>query len=256
MYKMVSFGGVTLPTRMTTDDLSTGSADNSLQRTVGGVFDLAQGERRLPLVRTVTHEGMYAASSAASLYTQVQALRNMLGTKAHLVRRRYDGAEQWTEARLQSIEQPITVEEHFAFAANIRAVFAVAGAAWRASTTTARTVAIGQGLTLATVNNSGTEPVSDAILTITATTSITSLSIELGNAHLSYTATIQAGDTLVIDCGALTVVNDGVGDYDHLVLSSNHALAGWLELAPGNNDIQITATGTGSLQIAFYEQFI
>lgn len=256
MYKILSFGGVSLPSRMAVDDLSTGSAESSIQRTLGGTFDLARSERRLPLVRSVVHEGMYTAQSAAALYTQVQALRGMLGKKAQLIRRRHDGANQWTEARLLGIDEPIRVEEHFAHVANIRATFAVAGAVWRSATTTASTIAIGQGLTLATIANGGLEPVSDAILTITAITSITSLSIELGDAHISYTATIQAGETLIINCGTLSVINDGVGDYDHLVLEADHTVSGWLELAPGSNGITITANGTGTLGIEFYEQFI
>lgn len=256
MYKIVRFGAVALPSRMATDDLSTGQVENSLQRTLGGVYDLAAGERRRPQVRTLVHEGMYAAASAAALYSAVQPLRSMIGKKASLIRERHDGVEQWTEARLMGVDQPIAVADHFAHVANIRATFAIAGAVWRAMSTTSQAVAVGQGLTLATVANGGTEPVGDAILIITAATSITSIGLALGDAHFAFAATIQAGNSLVIDCGALSVTNDGVGAYDDLVLEADHAIGGWLELAPGSNDLEITANGAGTLDIIFYEQYI
>lgn len=57
----------------------------------------------------------------------------------------------------------------------------------------------------------GSAPVSDWVLTITATTnSITDITITLGTHTLTWLGTIAASKALVIDAGACTVKNDGV----------------------------------------------
>lgn len=59
----------------------------------------------------------------------------------------------------------------------------------------------------------GNAPVSDWVLTITATTnSITDITITLGPNTLTYTGTIAAGQALVIDASDFTVENNGSDD--------------------------------------------
>jgi hypothetical protein len=77
---------------------------------------------------------------------------------------------------------------------------------WRATTDTTETVS-GTPNALAL----GSAPVSDWVLTITATTnSITDVTVTLGPDTLTWTGTIAAGQALVISAAAFTVKNNGV----------------------------------------------
>lgn len=95
-------------------------------------------------------------------------------------------------------------------------------------------------------NNRGNFPVTDAVFTVIAGgAAITHLEIEGGGAHLIFKDTIAAGKALVIDCGNLTVENDGVNAYTTAAfeLGANHAIDTWCRFAPGETTITITWTG-------------
>ena len=85
-------------------------------------------------------------------------------------------------------------------------VFVCSDPLWRATSNTTETIN-GTPNTCAL----GNAPVSDWVLTITATTnSITDITITLGPNTLTWTGTISAGQALVIDASAYTVKNNGV----------------------------------------------
>jgi|GEM_PF-2187983 len=58
---------------------------------------------------------------------------------------------------------------------------------------------------------------------------------------------MKVGRSLVVDCGARTVLNDGANAYSALTLLGNRAT--WLTLTEGDNELEITAAGTGPLEI-------
>jgi hypothetical protein len=112
------------------------------------------------------------------------------------------------------------------------------------------------------VPNNGNIDVEDCIITVTAqTSSITNLVIErISQAaiheHLIYTGTILATKSLVIDCGAGSVKNDGVGDSAHFSRGADHKYDGWFKLESGSNVIQVISTGggaTSSIEFNFYD---
>lgn len=89
-----------------------------------------------------------------------------------------------------------------------RLSFFCADPLWRATSTTNEAIT-GTPNAIAL----GTAPVSDWVLTITATTnSITDITITLGPDTLTYTGTIAAGQALVIDASDHTVENNGTDD--------------------------------------------
>ena len=95
-----------------------------------------------------------------------------------------------------------------------------------------------------TVTNGGNGTVRNAVITIVAgSAAITALTIASGDTDIDWTGTLASGDALVIDCGAKSILNDGANAYSGFAYGSNHALAGWLELPPGDTDIVITKTG-------------
>jgi len=108
------------------------------------------------------------------------------------------------------------------------------------------------------VTNGGNAVVRNAVITVTAGgTPITALNIsKSGETDLSYSGTIPSGQSVVLDCGALSVKNNGFADYAHLAVGANHKIDGWLRLDPGINSIVVTRTGGGglsSITVQFYE---
>jgi len=56
----------------------------------------------------------------------------------------------------------------------------------------------------------------------------------------TYTGVVPAGSQLVIDCGARSVRNAGIGDYNGLTFDSTHRTSEWMILEPGVNMIVYT----------------
>lgn len=104
-----------------------------------------------------------------------------------------------------------------------------------------------------TVTTNGTA-ITRPVITITAGGSnITSVTIEnLTTGQLmSYSGTILAGNSLVIDCTALTVLNNNVDDFAHISNDTE------VDLLPGANQFRITSAATGgTARIDAYDRFI
>jgi len=95
-----------------------------------------------------------------------------------------------------------------------------------------------------TVTNGGNGVCRDAIITITAgAANITALTIATGYTDIDWTGTLVAGNALVLDCGAKSILNNGVNAYSGFSYGAVHTLSGWLELPPGDTAITITFTG-------------
>lgn len=78
-----------------------------------------------------------------------------------------------------------------------------------------------------------------------------SITIGVGDAYLEFYGAITGGQSLVIDTGTFSVTNNAVDAYDDFELGSLHALEGWLELEPGDNDCAIDVLGTPNYSITF-----
>jgi hypothetical protein len=77
-----------------------------------------------------------------------------------------------------------------------------------------------------------------------------------GGESLTFGGTIAANKSLVIDCGTMQVLNDGVDAYDDLTLSPTADMAAWFTLQPGDNEITVTFTGGGTgrqIDFLYYE---
>lgn len=99
--------------------------------------------------------------------------------------------------------------------------------------------------------NAGNTLVRDLLITVHAGSSaITALAVQNAESgqvsHISFDGSLAAGEELVIDCGALSVLNDGDDAWADLALESDHAIDEWLRLAPGDNTITVTFTGGGT----------
>ena len=101
------------------------------------------------------------------------------------------------------------------------------------------------------VPNGGNCTVINANITISVPaggTPITNLVITVpGISSFAYSGTIAANTSLIIDCGAQSVMNNGIGDLAHFTLHPTaHLIDDWLRLEPGNNTMAVTLTGGGA----------
>ena len=283
-YRIYQFGTTPLPPAMTEDDLSTGTTESTLVDSVGGVFDAWGLKRRLPRRQTITVRGMYERtdngrfpdgqplyligelgdhivdhlgnriivdSPALSIRRNADLLKAQEGAVQFLYRLRdEDSLVQWKLARLLKVGNIRTIDDAGAIT-NIEAIFETAMAAWRAQ---ALTTVSGALPALLSLYNANSIPVSDAILRITASGAITSVTIAGTGIDLTWTGAMTTGQILSIDCGNQIVRVDSTDAYTGLVRGGGHTAIGWLPIATGTSILSVTANGPGTATITFYEQ--
>lgn len=287
-YRNTTFDGINLPAAMPEDDLGTGPAQSTLVDSLAGSVDFLGGNRYYPKRHPIRHTGLYvgqttylvdeagnnivdeagnyivmSGSDAAHLRAQVDAITSQIGRRGELRRRREtDRAEQLKLARLLSIGHIHTVRD-VGRIAKVDLAFEAVGTPWRSVTATTITSSLtANATTSVAVSTVGEEEVRDARLTITATSVITIVTIALSSVSgihaFTYTGTIAAGQKLIIDCGAMTVQNNGADAYSGFALSATHTAPGWLTLATSTvNYVSVTLVGGGgTLDVVFYDQWM
>jgi len=265
--ELYRFGAVDLP--LYNPRLEGGSAPSQVATVTladGRVWDAIGGERaRAALPYMLNYEGLAAADDAAALQTTLAALFGMRGKRAKLYRRLLSdkNAIQWAWARLTRVPMPSgpsgqTTHIPLSFQFDILST-------WRGHYHTRWTLNNGyflnDGLYLndgefvetmsgasphvITVTNAGNGICYDPVITITAGAApITALTIATaGGTDIDWTGNIAIGDSLVIDCGAKSIKDDGVNAYVGFSYGGSHTANGWLELPPGDTAITIYRTG-------------
>lgn len=283
-YRITAFGAVSLPDAMLEDDLSTARVASSLTGTLGGVVDIygprqrAAGKQEIEVsglyvgeVRyLVSHAGdqlvdhagnsLIAESGRRWLRQQVELLRGMVGRRDQLWRRRDDdGAMHWRTARLLGVEMEQDTDRWAAEVAQVKARFETAQGAWRGAAAVVNTVSLQSNVSRTeTMQILGNAPVEDSVITLTATGTITSLRVRVTALGIDWTwaGSLTAGQTLTVDCGALTVRKAGADAYSGFTLNAGHTAAGWLPLAVGSNAVLLLATGPGTVTISHFDQWL
>lgn len=267
MYTLTEFDGLALPLGTPRYTAGTAGTQERTVRTVGGgLFDgWGAAQARMELPYRLAYDCRAYASTAAALRATLDALRAKRGVRGRLVRQGdNDDGEQWATARLMEVEYQADVM-NLQLIQPLRMAWSVQSPWYGGSHGTGWTLASGlyldAGLYLdmasrhvltatsnvVTVTNYGNAAVENAVLSVTAGMyNLTALTIRCGSCELVYSGTVVARKTLVIDCGAKTVVNDGTADYARLTLGANHASAAWMRLAPGANSVTVTRTGGGA----------
>lgn len=287
VYQIYQFDAVALPLYNPEASHDAGPTDGTLMPSIGGVFDVYGSRRRLPTIQRITVSGIYAVpdtpyvflvdhagvyivdhqgdyqitgTAQGYLRRQVDAIRAKQGVRGTLWRRRWDDTaiSQWKTARLLNVRESGSAEQR-AHYARVDLEFETAHAAWRASAaaTASKTLVSGGSVGL-NVTAGGNTPVTDAILTITASGTITSLAIKALHAgiDLRWTGTLASGQALVFDAGAQSVVSS-VGDaYSGFALGSGHTAQGWLPLAEGITPLIVESDGPGTAAASWYDQWI
>lgn len=233
-----------------------------VQTVMGGQFDGLGNADAHSISQVIRHSATFAQFSPADLEERQIAIDRQLGRAGRLWRKwRASLALQWCYARFTSLEgesapgqmvyQPIVMEF-------------TRTSPWFAELASTQQVVL--GVTpysfVVTRDVAANAPVFDAIITVTAQgVGITDLVVEntTNGSYIRFTgATIAVGKSLVIDCGAGTVKNDGANAIAYFSLGAGHAIPDWLRLEAGGsvNTIRVTRTGGGSnstIRFDFYE---
>ncbi len=255
-YSLATFDGVTLPLSMPEDPLDTGQVTPGLTPAAGGAFDRYGTRQVLPQMREITFRGRYDGSAtAAALRTAIDALRAKIGVRGLLVRKREDDAVlQNLYARLLSVDGRWQMEDGQSALLDLR--FETTEATWRhASAATPATGSVGGNTSIV---NDGTAPIFDAVITLTASGGalVNPTLTDAGwGIYLKYTGSIADTKALVIDCGAMTVKNDGANAYSGFSLESGHTARGWMPLTVATHTLAVAGTGSGSVSVAFTKRY-
>jgi hypothetical protein len=275
-YVLYQFGDLVLPAYNADNDVSTGQvAPVFLELPGGGVFDVLgtdPAKRRItPLNKLCTLD----ADDTTALRTAYNALRAKIGRRDRLWRRWDEGYYDWCWARLTNIAARRTTKNYLHLEVDLQFVMISPhwygqhhGGTWTLDdgilfdtgypldTTDWLPLTAGAATSL-TITNSGNRTVTNAVVTVAAgSANITATKIGIaGISEMSYTGTINAGTGLVVDCGALSVTNNGNEAYVYFALTANHKRDDWLRLEPGDNTVVVTITGGGTGAQALIEFF-
>jgi hypothetical protein len=276
-YRIYKFGSTTLPTARITGTFGTGGSLETGIPLIGGMIDTrGDGYVNLRLPHEIVY-GAWIVDTAANAMSALQALQALRGVRARLYRiNEYDDTEHWAYARLMQVRAPWQYQRKTMQPVDL--TFQMLTPWYEdAYNTTAWTlddgklfddglffdqgggvaVTLATATTVTTLNNGGNAPSRYFWVEVTAKTSaITSLSIIIGadqRNYVTWTGTLLADKTLIIDGRSRTVKNNGVNETGSITLSSlTHVSDYWFELEPGNNSVRITRTGGGATStIAF-----
>lgn len=274
MFVFRRFGDIDLPPGNPQNDMGSFEVVETTVRVSGGFVLDAYGSRNAPAAATrFTHRASLKKSNTAALEVAYRRLLGQVGRIARLYRYWIDsGASEWAEARLVKVNA--TVDSRWPEEINgITAVFSMRAPHWNGlrhgySWVFDEGEKFDSGLEFdnaesdqfeltsspaeCTVQNTGNRSAVDVrILVYAEGGSITELTLTGPNeTNLSYDGTIDAGSTLTIDGGNLSVLNDAADAYADFTVSSLNEY--WIELSTGENDFTFTWSGTATAVIVTF----
>lgn len=263
-FRLTEFAGEDLPTYNAIWDFSTPFLPSMLIPTVNGRADFYGTRRRIKHDQMFEVDMVSDAATAAAMADQIQALKELTGRVGWLHRvERGGGSELRRYCRLLGVGiTPRVAESGVVNKLTMR--FETNQPFWYSETlTTHGPTSISSGADI-DLTIAGSEDVLDAVLTIAASSSISSITVEHSKtengetitSELDYTDTLTSGHDLEIDCGAYTVKDDGSSAYDGFALDSTHNEDYWLRLPAGAQTLVITlGSGSGTYQLDYYAAY-
>ncbi len=265
--RLERFGSLSLSMIEAEDDLHTGSARLASVGTIAGEYDsYGAGDAQMDGV-VLTRAFELHGATTDDLDDARDALRAMVLKRARLYARMGDDSVRWVNARLLDVREQRT-RRNFNFQ-RVVCRFHLPSPTWTGADHTAWVLDSGEildgGLYLddggftdtgasphvLTVTNGGNRVVTNPVITITAGgADITAITItKTGETKIVWTNAGTTGalattKSLIIDCGKFTITDDGANAYSgKTAFDSNHTIAEWLRLDPGDNEITVTFTG-------------
>lgn len=278
MFLLERFDDVTLSLQEARQDTSSGQSLSAFRQLQSGAFRVRGSQRSEREITRITTTGEYYGDAIANVEAWLFDIKRKRGELGKLYRRtKATEQAQWCWAELTRVSTENNVNTIFEQPAGLDFTMISpcwngthhSGAGWELDSgvhlDTGRALDEGETYilpagTLATGEvdavNAGNFHVDNAILTITAgTEDVTSLVFGTEypegrtDADLSFVATIPAGQSLVIDCGARSVLLNGVDAYDDLVIGEDHKLVGLLRLYPGTTTIGFLTTSDDDITV-------
>lgn len=262
-YTFDRFGSITLPTYNREISMAPVGAAELIVSTIAGAFDAdgtGRSGQRFP--HTLTVEVIVSEADSGDQRAALDALRAAVGTRAYLYRTADDdGTTHKTLCRLVGMRQERSYEQRRAYQP-IRLEFRQLGP-WQGQATS-WTLDDGELLddgldfdssdyysVISTspdsqaVTNGGNLPATSVVITINAGSgALGNPIITAPGMDLRWAGLIPAGQSLIIDSGALSVLLNGADAYSGLYFGGTHTIENWIELAPGASVVTLTIGGT------------
>jgi hypothetical protein len=214
----------------------------------GAVDALGTGRAGVGLPYRLTVRGETVQSDFATMKTAYYKLRGLYGQRDKLYRKP-DGttATEWVYARLEAIQAQRDGDRQLAVPYTLN--FQVYSPVWN-GTSKVTSAALGtEPTTEIAVYNGGNADVRNPIVTITAATGVINNVTLSANSEtsISWAGTLASAKSLVIDCGARTIRNDGTDAYSGVTFNAGHTVAYWVGLgATATTTLTVTRTAAGS----------
>lgn len=246
------------------DPLDTQGSAISVVSSIGGTIVDGHGAQQAPVTAVeITKKGLLVASTQESLYNNFRWFRAQRGRRRQLWRlvRKFEGPPggnppiQFMPARCTAVNSGVARQIGNMYALPIEIRFILLSRCWSGAHTNNE---LGEGgeppdfFGEYELDNSGAEAVlaitnggntnnTSPIITISATgDDIEAVHMACNVCSWTYTGVVPVGRQLVIDCGARSVRNAGIGDYNGLTFDSTHRTSEWMILEPGANTIVYT----------------
>lgn len=232
----------------------------------GGTFNTqgtGVGSQALPSGHVLVVRGAYKANTAAALQTLVDDMREYIGKYDKLWMYCGDTTQRWRYARLLDASMESDPNQFHGFWQPMELIFELDDMLWYGDTINSDTITLDASPKEGTINNAGKQVVRDITITVTAQGSAIT-QCDIANAATGYVTdmrflgSLAATKALVIDCGEMTVKNDGTDAWDDWDRQATHTRNEWLCLVSGNNIITVTRTGgdnTSTCHLGFYDGF-
>lgn len=274
-YKLDRFGTYDINLYDSTDAVGTADSNAALYSLAGGsLFDPLGSTRAVAIPTTITKAGQLVGSTRDEVYASFNTLRSLRGKRRKLERVIFSGDDaqdrerQWTWARCMGVNRGVGRTHVMQFYLPVELEFQQLSPAWYGRYRSASGWVLDDGYLLddgyslddpgnvfavtaggntnITLTNGGNENVTDAIITLTTgDVALTGVRIIGPNTNIYYGGTILANRSVVINCGAFSVKNDGASDYNNFTLDPSHASRYWLMLEPGSNAITVQTSTVG-----------
>ena len=261
-YYLERFGAITLPVAMSKETLTPVAADARIVATAAGAFDAdGAGRSAQQFPHSLSYQVIVNEATLAAQRTAIDALRAAVGTRAYLYRRADDNnAVHRALCRLVAMphDRAFDHQGFLPIRLEFKQLQPWQGAATSWTLDDGESLDDGLDLDSSTyfaalstspasqvVTVGGNLPVRAVLITISAGSgTLLNPIITAPNVDLRWVGAIPAGQSLVIDAGALSVLVNGADAYSGLYLGGTHTVERWIELAPGASVVTLTIGGT------------
>lgn len=282
-YQHTHFEDVRLPYYNPEQDHTPPSAEDGLIEAGGGFYDRygsGKSKSRLNVIpvsgvivgehtywvdengnRMVDENGnkMIMGTQEQMLRSLIEALSQRVGEKGRLWRMRLDdGVRQWKMARFLNMPTPQTFQDRV-LKAHVTCEFKPTMEQWHAEEQSIVSATLTNGRwSYLLIDNPGAM-ITDAMVTVARTSgTITNVHFKCAplGIDLSWAGTVGSGDTLVVDNGAESLVEDGVGVYGGLDFNAGHSARGWMPIPKGTWLLGVMVEGgNAAANLSYYVQY-